>query len=140
MRNKHRRNFLKLVPGLILVIVLIINAIIQEKTVSRRNEILLNSFQEIKKSNSIVGTIKEIYHFPKIRSSETMILVAIDNNKKYKISTILNLSQKNDERSISDVAELGDKILKRVQSDTIYINKGVLDSEEVYFFILDILK
>lgn len=94
---------------------------------------LYDEYPAIMGNDSVNNVILEIGHssFTGFRETSGLAFVLLDNNRKCRINT--NLNPNFNYIGINEIISISDKLLKKVDSDTIFLIKET----ETYFFILN---
>lgn len=96
----------------------------------------------LKKEDSLYNEVLSIYRDPHAHHSPNIIYVTLNNGKKYRIYSTENslyyeIYYKWD--GVFDAVQVGDRLIKEKNNDTLYISKKAYD-DTLFFYIIKPLK
>ena len=104
----------------------------------KKKEVYLR-FQSISETDSLNNFVKQKHIFTDFKGTRTTVFITLDNDKEFRISAGLNPDF--NYAGINDVLYVGDLLLKRIGSDTVFIKKKSFLNNGYnysnYYFIFD---
>lgn len=102
----------------------------------KREYDLSNEYVLITKNDSLNEIIVFKYNEKFFKYAPYFISVTLTNGEKRGLKTFLNLNYEEPFRGINDVAQEGDRIIKKANNDTIIIRKKSVGKEKTFFYII----
>lgn len=96
---------------------------------------IYNNFPPILKANKLDNYVVELHSFKGFKYTPSMVFLTLDNSINYRIYAQLNPEYSY--MGINDILEEGDKLIKNIENDTVFIIKRDTSSRKSYFFILE---
>lgn len=128
MENK----FLKFIPGIVAIIIVVVLMAGNIIHMTSKQHDISKEFPKLTTKDSINSIVLTIHTFSGFRSVSRDVYITIKYGEKYRIQTDYNNNYH--EQGIGDNLSLGDRIIKRANCDTVYIEKR--DVNKILFFLL----
>lgn len=132
MTMKNKKN--KLIIGLVFLGICFTIFIVRISRIESKFDDIHSRFTPVLKVDSLDNYVVKKHTFKGFKYTPTMVFITLDNDKNYKIYSRLNPNYSN--KGINDILEEGDKLIKDIGNDTIYIVKKGSAEKKFYHFLL----
>ncbi len=95
----------------------------------RRSKKFDKNFDTLTYHNEINSSITQINILEKVRHSPSVVYLTFSNNKKYRINT---LEDENWQKNIAYVINIGDRIVKKRDNDSLFLIKDSMNDTLIY--------
>jgi hypothetical protein len=132
MFKKNKQNLIFGLIFSIFIICFFISSIYQSFSLKRK---IYSDYPAITRLGKLDCIVINKYSPPKdlLRNSPTIVFVTLDDNKKYRIWAEFDLEN---DRGINEILEVGDKLVKKSNNDTIKLIKPEDSLTKRYLFLL----
>ncbi len=103
----------------------------------KREDELSKEYILITKKDSLNDIIVFKYNEKVFKYSSFFIMFTLSSGEKRSLNTHLNLEYEESFYGINDVAQEGDRILKKANNDTIMIRKKNNGSDKIFYYLID---
>lgn len=133
-RDTRKPTKSEIVGGIILLMSILLFLVYHIRKIDKEQRNLMLEFQDINQCESYVGVVKGIHNPERLKKSFNIVFVTMMDGRKYRIHAKKN--SKYPLSGVGQILDIGDTVIKRIELDSIYIQKSKSDTYLEYGFEL----